>query len=492
EEALQKWDKEKILSDVVWVIRRFRPDVIITRFPQDSRAGHGHHSASAVLAVEAFTAAADPNKFPEQLKYVKPWQAKRVVWNTFNFGGTNTTSSDQFTVDAGTFNPVLGKSYGEIAAESRSQHKSQGFGVARQRGAALEYFSLWKGEGFHNDLLEGVNSSWTRVKGGEVITQKINALLQSFSLFAPGKSVKDMVELYRMISALPDDGYWKQQKLNELQNLIEAASGLFADATTADAQVVQTDYVRLGFLLNNRNGNTIKLTHISAGTFDTALNVSLASNQNYTISKDIFIPAGTPVSQPYWLQQPMKEGHFEVNDQLLIGNADNAPALSATFVLNIEGQDFRFEKPVRQKYTDPVKGELYQPLSIVPPLVITPNKNLLLSATPAPQTARFTVRAMKDIAKPQVSISAPKGWQAGNVQYSSPDLLRKGQEMDVDVTLQPVAKDRVNGKEPLIATVEYDKHTYNDLLRTISYDHIPTLNYFKSSAVNVLTLDLAT
>ena len=85
-EAMDTWGHDKILSDVVWVIRKFQPDVIITRFPGDERAGHGHHQASNLLAVEAFKAAADPNMFPEQLKYVQPWQAKRILWNTFNFG----------------------------------------------------------------------------------------------------------------------------------------------------------------------------------------------------------------------------------------------------------------------------------------------------------------------------------------------------------------------------------------------------------------------
>src|SRR6478672_1492244 len=140
QETFTKWDREKILSDVVWVIRKFQPDVIITRFPTTGEGGHGHHTASAILANEAFAAAADPNRFPEQLKYVQPWQAKRILWNTFNFGGNNTTNNDQFHFDVGGYNPVLGKSYGEIAADSRSQHKSQGFGVAKSRGEALEYF----------------------------------------------------------------------------------------------------------------------------------------------------------------------------------------------------------------------------------------------------------------------------------------------------------------------------------------------------------------
>ena len=157
EETFTKWDREKILSDVVWVIRKFQPDVIITRFPTTGEGGHGQHTASAILANEAFTAAADSKRFPDQLKFVQPWQTKRILWNTFNFGSVNTTSSDQFKLDAGDYNPVLGKSYGEIAAESRSQHKSQGFGVARSRGEALEFFKTTGGNAPTNDLLDGVN-----------------------------------------------------------------------------------------------------------------------------------------------------------------------------------------------------------------------------------------------------------------------------------------------------------------------------------------------
>src|SRR6476469_6160271 len=160
EETFTKWDREKILSDVVWVIRKFQPDVIITRFPTTGEGGHGHHTASAILANEAFTAAADPKRFPEQLKWVQPWQAKRILWNTFNFGSTNTTNADQYHFDVGGYHPVLGKSYGEIAAESRSQHKSQGFGVPRQRGEALEYFKQTGGAAFQKDMLEDVNMNW--------------------------------------------------------------------------------------------------------------------------------------------------------------------------------------------------------------------------------------------------------------------------------------------------------------------------------------------
>jgi LmbE family N-acetylglucosaminyl deacetylase len=166
-ETFTKWDKEKILSDVVWVIRKFQPDIVITRFPVTGEGGHGHHTASAILANEAFTAAADPKRFPEQFQYgVSTWQVKRILWNTFNFGSTNTTAEDQIKVDVGGYNPLLGKSYGEIAAESRSQHKSQGFGVPATRGASIEYFKNTGGTAPVNDLMDGVDLSWKRVPQG--------------------------------------------------------------------------------------------------------------------------------------------------------------------------------------------------------------------------------------------------------------------------------------------------------------------------------------
>src|SRR5476651_2179378 len=171
DETLKIWDKEKVLSDVVWVIRKFKPDVIICRFPTTGEGGHGHHTSSAILAQEAFAAAADPKRFPEQLAYVQPWQAKRLLWNTFNFGGANTTAENQFKIDVGVFNPLLGKGYGEMAADSRSNHKTQGFGSAKTRGESYEYFRTILGVAPRMDLFDDVNTTWQRLKDGEAIGQ---------------------------------------------------------------------------------------------------------------------------------------------------------------------------------------------------------------------------------------------------------------------------------------------------------------------------------
>jgi LmbE family N-acetylglucosaminyl deacetylase len=195
EETLNFWDKEKALSDVVWIIRKFRPDVIICRFPTTGEGGHGNHTASAILAQEAFAAAADPKRYPEQLKYVQTWQAKRLMWNTFNFGNTNTTSPDQFKVNVGVYNPLLGKGYGEMAAESRSNHKTQGFGSARQRGDSYEYFKTILGDAPKDDLMDGVNTTWSRIPGGNVIATQVAAITKSFNSDAPQASVSALVNL---------------------------------------------------------------------------------------------------------------------------------------------------------------------------------------------------------------------------------------------------------------------------------------------------------
>src|SRR4051794_5690816 len=300
-EALSIWNHDKILSDVVWVIRKFRPDVIITRFPGDARAGHGHHWASALLANEAFTVAADSTKFPEQFALgVKPWQAKRIFWNTFNFGGNNTTSSDQFTMDIGGFNPLLGVGYGEIAAESRSQHKSQGFGVSRQRGQATEYFKLTGGAPVKDSLMDGVSTTWERVPNGNAMEAKIDAIINHYNFEHPEYSVDSLVALHKALSAMPAS-YWVNKKMEEVSNIIAACSGLFIEATTNKPSAVTGDILPVNFSINKRNNNAISLASIQLDHFDTAVNKPLATNTNLNITKQLPVAQDKPLSQPYWL-----------------------------------------------------------------------------------------------------------------------------------------------------------------------------------------------
>ncbi|HSV10759.1 MAG TPA: PIG-L family deacetylase, partial [Hanamia sp.] len=239
-ETFQFWDHDKILSDVVWVIRKFQPDVIITRFPTTGEGGHGHHTASAILAGEAFEAAADPTKFPEQFKYgVKPWQAKRLLWNTFNFGSVNTERPDQFKIDAGGYNSLLGESYGEIAAESRSQHKTQGFGVPSSRGISLEYFKTIKGSAPEKTLMDGVTTNWERLNDASMETA-VKKLIADYSFTQPEKSLPTLLSIYQTLKK-SGEGYWRDQKMEQVKQIIKECIGLYIEASTKTMFAVQGD-----------------------------------------------------------------------------------------------------------------------------------------------------------------------------------------------------------------------------------------------------------
>lgn len=490
EEALKTWDKDKILSDVVWVIRKFQPDVIITRFPEDSRAGHGHHSASAVLAHEAFAAAADPSRYPEQFKYgVKPWQARRLLWNTFNFGGAyNTTSDDQMKIDVGVYNPILGKSYGEIAAESRTNHKSQGAALTPARGQSLEYFSLVAGEAAHSDPMEGIVLTWNRVEGGEKIGAMIDQLIRDFSLSAPERSVPGLVKVYKEIAKLKD-GYWKTQKMKEVRNLIEACSGLWLEASVRTPYAVQGDSLSVSFVLNNRLNGKMTIDEIRVNGYDTLYRQDLAGNKNYFLTHNIFVAGNKPVTQPYWLAEPMSPGSYNVKDQLLIGDAQSQPAYEAKFRLTVEGEEFTFTRPVQYKYTDAVKGELYEPLTVLPPVTGQFDPGLVLFTDGEEKHFDVLTKQQTDHAgQPKIILTNTEGLSIKQVSDLRPT--------DITYSATPEKNGSAvekKGSAVISSNLVFDRNGRRDTalqLKTISYDHIPRIDYFLPSVEKFVIADV--
>ena len=486
DETMRIWGHDKILSDVVWVIRKFRPDVIITRFPTTGEGGHGHHTASAILAGEAFDAAADATKFPEQLTQgVNVWQAKRILWNTFSFGGNNTTREDQFKLESGDYNPILGKSYGEIAAASRSQHKSQGFGVAAQRGSVIEYFKTIKGTAPVKDLMDEVDVSWKRTADG-ALSNTIHKIINKFDVLHPEKSVAALVDLYKKIENLQDD-YWKQQKLNALKEIIQNCSGLFLDATTNTQYAVQGDSLKINLVVNNRSGANI-LSADAHLNEDYVIFDQLQKNVNAVKAYSMFIRPNTKPTQPYWLQNPMDKGSFNVTDQQLIGKGESDP-FSVVFSMLIEGKEFKFTKPVRYKYTDPVKGELYQPVTFLPKAELNYKSHVFLainnkpveigtqikSNLPAISTYtinKITTQKIKNSNNPFVFKSTPQNM----TKMESSDFAFTGVEGDYVEEIKLQASDGQN-----------DFHQYR---KNIEYDHIPSIVYFHEATAKLSKIDL--
>lgn len=487
-EALRIWDHDKILSDVVWVIRQYQPDVIIKRFPPDARAGHGHHAASSILADEAFVAAADPKKFPEHFKYgVKPWQAKRIVWNAFNFGGNNTTSDDQMKIEVGGYNALLGKSYGEMGGEARSMHKSQGEGRPRRRGQITEFFAAIGGEPAKNDLMDGIVYDWKRLEGGARIETMINNIISNYKFEQPELSVPALVKLYQSIKLLPESK-WRNKKLEETQTIIEACAALFTEATSNQENVVQGDRFNVNFFVNKRSKVNASIKNIRLEGFDTSFSVALENNQNITFNKTLPVAENKNISQPYWLQYPLLEGSFDVRDQTLIGKAENDPPFHATFTVSIEGEDFIINRPVQYKVVDPVKGEVYQPVAVLPKVELNYVKEnfVSLNGTPVKGLLHFKTN-LRDTSSYSINPLYSRNWSVDNpsIKYAANSNL----ENYSVTTFTSTTKD-INTTEPATLTTKDGK--YNGYTKVIAYDHIPTITYFPKAKANLVKLEIKT
>lgn len=443
-EALTIWDHQKVLSDVVWVIRKFQPDVIITRFPGDARAGHGHHAASSIIAQEAFVAAADPKQFPEQFKYgVQPWKAKRILWNTFNFGTVNTTNDNQLKLEVGGYNPVIGKSYGEIGAEARTMHKSQGEGRPRRRGSYFEFFQHLNGDSAKSDIMEGVNTSWSRLQAAS-IQDNLKNIISSYNLNDPAASVPSLVKLYQQINALPSSN-WKSYKLDQVQEIIKSSAGIYLEATINQQQVIPGEKVKVQFLFNQRTNANSLLQSVRLPYIDTLLNKSLLNNRNIEFSYILKVPDNKDITQPYWLNKPKKEGMFVVDDQVLIGKSENDPEFEGVVNVEIEKQLFGFKIPLQYKYLDPTKGDVYQPIAVVPDIELKYSKDVYLVKPGAP-----------------ILLTSQTKDHKGNIETK--DVIHKASALPAEL---------------------FSIHS-----KSIVYDHIPTITYFPNESPKIVVLDV--
>ncbi|MFT4023035.1 MAG: PIG-L family deacetylase [Flavihumibacter sp.] len=499
DEALRIWNKEKILSDVVWVIRRFRPDVVITRFPPDERAGHGHHSASAVLAIEAFKAAADPKRFPEQLQWTEPWQAKRILWNTFNFGTVNTQNDNQYKIDVGVFNPLLGKGYGEIAAESRSQHKSQGFGVPRQRGEAYEYFQPIAGDSMVNDLFDNVNTTWERIGKKEVGLQ-IDSIIDHFKPLQPSAIVPELVKLRLKLTPVPGAKIipWLNEKVEELDRLIRSCLGFYAEAVANQQMAVTGDSIQV--TLNMVNRSAIPVKNVTLHYIDTLIRFlpAMTDNKMYSISFKKEVPFDFMSDQPYWLREQMDTGSFKVDNQLLIGRPEN---IKTGVALNYQvgGLVMQDILPLRYKYTDPVKGEIYQPVIVVPPVVAGAAPSIILNnLVPAGKhdiDVSYKSYSDRDSAQGGIEFLSIDARAQQRTSYLAYNLaFRKYQLERFHINFDSVfAKQKPETLYPFVAVKEAGKTLkYNNAMKLIQYDHIPTVHYFFPTSVKVINEEIKT
>ena len=423
EETLgSKWPRDKVLSDVVWAIRRFRPDVIILRFTGTPRDGHGQHQASAILGKEAFAAAADPAKFPEQLKYVQTWQAQRLMTNLGAFNPEQEKElakiPDKMELDLGAYSPELGYSYNEIAGMSRSQHRSQAMGTAERRGTLINYFVTDRGDKARKDIFENIDIGWSRLAGGAEVSNLLNQATAAFVPAHPEALVPLLGKVRPAMAAVvaSSKNPLAARKIEELDEAIALASGLRVEALTDRGAVTPGGNVKVTLTAIARNPGQVNLlgARLSGmpGLPAPAIGPApLALNKPSEHAVTVKVPDAEPYSQPYWLRLPKDGAMYSVPNQEEVGNPENAPVLSAEFRLKAGDTEIVLKRPVEYRYVDRVYGELTRPLAVVPavalefgglPLVFTDNK---------PRRIEVPVKSNAGRVAGEVKLATPEGWR---------------------------------------------------------------------------------
>lgn len=492
DETFSIWGREEITSDVVKVFRQFQPDIIITRFPADERAGHGHHTASAMLAQEAFDLAADPTKFSESANQFGVWQVKRLYTNTGRWWNNTITEATPgvITLNVGGYSTLLGKSFTEIAAVSRSQHKSQGFGSAQTRGRQVEFLEYVKGEQAKVDIFEGINTTWTRIKGGAKIQSLVEKAIRDFDIEHPETIVPQLLVIRNEIQKL-ENSVWSERKLNETEELIKDCLGVFIEATAQHFYTSPGQSVVATVEIVNRSAAKVEVACVSSSivNYDSSVNTVLKNNiplQLKVISK---LPATTAYSDPYWLRKTHSAGLFTVSDKQLIGKPENEPAVTYLIRLLVEGQTMDIEIPLRYKWTDPAKGELYRPVEIVPAVVINAVQNSVVfpDLTPRPIELRMQSTTGASVTG-KLKIQLPAGWSSVPAEYDF-ILSNRDEERSFQFMIAPSIAEGVFTLKA-VAHVKDDTTEFDRSLRTISYDHFPVQLLLPGAGVQAVRVDL--
>jgi len=493
EETQQLWNKQQVLADVVWTIRKLQPDVIITRFdPKSSGKTHGHHTTSAILAKEAFRLAADPNAFPEQLQYVQTWQAKRIFWNTsaFFFQNGQMDKTQLLKIrDAGKYNFLLGKSYGEIAIESRTMHQSQGMGRLRVRGESTEYLQFLDGQEAKNDAFEGIDLSWERIENGQEIAKSLKKAYQNFEPENPESVLPYLLWAYKKMDKLPKNNANQNfiaYKKKELAELIRQISGLWFEVISDNYLASPSEKINLSFNFIKSAKASIKLSKIKilATNSEILADSVLKTNVYREIKKKFALKNDLTISQPYWLEKDFST-MYQVDNQELIGLPENNSATKTIWTFDFDGTSIDFEQSILFKWNEEVTGEFYRNLEITPQITGAIQEKVLLFSKNSSKKIGVLLKNHADSSKNDISLTVPKDWR---VVPEKIELLfsKKGEEKQVFFEVFPP-------KEASQAqiTLQINGQDAKNLVR-IDYPHIPIQTIFPKASLKAVRLDIKT
>ncbi len=506
-ETFSIWDRQAVLTDVVRVMRLFRPDVVIARFPAEPSETHGHHTASGILALEGFHLAGDPRAFPETLSSLPPWQPRRMFLNVRSLAPSSRRpppdvrrarpSSGLLQLDIGRFLPLQGESTGELAARSRSMHKSQGMGSAGTRGVTTETFEFLAGEPAETDLLEGIDTSWGRLPGGAPIGQMTESVIAAFDPLNAAASVPALLELRTRLDALAaslDDGDASasdllEEKRRELDRILQACLALHVETIMPAAEVVAGETLALRHEVIARSSVPVRWLETRVPGRLSSPEGSLLLPPNRTVSRDVeaTLSSSTPLSHPYWLREKGTVGMHEVGDTAMVGLPVNSSVFPIQHVFEVGGHTLVVEDEPVEVIVDPVRGELRRTIEVIPPVSLAFDTELELFGPGTRREVVLEATAARTSVTGTLELRCPPGWSVSPASHPF-NLEAPGDTERFAFTVEaPATPDTT--ELAAIARVGGAEHRSRRV--QIRYDHIPTLLLQPPARLKVISLELA-
>ena len=508
-ETLGKWGHDRILSDIVWVIRQQQPDVILLCFSGTPADGHGQHQVSAILGREAFDAASDPAKFPEQLKWVKTWQAKRLMQARFTppggagFGAPGASGgaarggrggsggggrggapvAGELSLPVGDYDPVLGKSYREIAVASRSEHKSQAMVQSMAFGEQTTVLAPVGGTAPARDLMDGIDATWNRVPDGARVGELLAGAQRDFDDLHPEKTVATLLDARALVVERVKSGQqWAAWKLDEIDYAIASCAGLRAEAQADTFAYVPGATAEIKLTAINRSHLPLVLTGIHVDGWGErnadVNNRTLAYNREETVNLKLTVPKDRPYSQPFWLREVPDGDTYAIKDQALIGRADTVPEVAARFDFTIDGKPFSVTEPLHYRYADPSRDEFVRPVVVEPPVsVVLPSQNFVV-AIGSVREVSVLVRAMVAGQAGELAFEAPHGWSVVPAKAAF-ELKEAGATQEIRFRLTPPVTPGT-GNFKVMATLQGGVQVASTV-NVIDYAHVPAQTIFEAS-----------
>lgn len=472
-EAFEKWDKELLLQQMVYLIRKEQPDIIVNRFDHRTEGNtHGHHTASAQLSKLAFTLASDQNYKNLSKEDTKTWQPKRLFFNVswFFFGSKQAfdkaDKSKYIPLNIGVFYNQLGKNNQEIASLSRSQHQSQGFGDISSRGEEIDYVELVDGSKVtSSNLFEGIDTSWNRIEGGKNIQPLVTQLIKEYDFKDPSKSILLLTKIYSEIDKLPKT-IWKTRKQNEVKELIKNCAGLFLDVTTDVLYATPNEKASIKVEVANRSNTSLKINTINILNTPNVIQKELKNQEVFYDYFDVLLNKNEETN--FTFLNSFNDFKNQFKEQAV-----------AQISVNIFNVDLTYTLPIQYHYKDVVKGEIYKPFHIVPEVSVQFQQTTYIqNSVKSKATVLLTNYAAKNLNGNLVVLNNK------NKEVIALPVSLQGNEKNKEVLV-----DNLKESGTYSAYFKTADQTYSQEVKWIDYQHIPLNYYFKPAETTIVSFD---